>query len=131
MVAEFQQKEISLHALDFGGMPLNTSTAMGQFIVTLRAALAELERETIRERTIEAMEERKRKGQLLGQVPFGHRLEDNKVVKEPWYESAMADITTLRQQGESYRTIASYISADHAPVSHHTIQKLIKENTYE
>lgn len=41
---------VALHLLDLGGQPVDTSTAMGRFFLTVMAAAAELERNLLRER---------------------------------------------------------------------------------
>ena len=62
---------------------LDTSTAMGRFVLTILAAIAQLERDRIAERTVEAMDHLARIGKARSRfVPFGFRLRDNPMALE-------------------------------------------------
>lgn len=127
MIEKFEDIDVHLHALDFAGMTIRTDNAMGKFIVTLRAGLNELERGITRERTIEAMQERKRKGQFTGAIPFGYEVsEDQRLQEKPWRPAAIKTIHRMRAAGKSFRIIADTISHDHEKVSHQTIKRLLE-----
>ena len=50
---------------------VDTTTALGKFFLTIIGALAQMERDLISERTRVGMEETKRRGTHLGNVPLG------------------------------------------------------------
>ena len=63
IIEEIEKKNAVLKILD---MNLETSTPMGKFFLTVLAALAQLERETIRERTLEGVAIAKAAGKYRG-----------------------------------------------------------------
>ena len=91
---------------------LDTTTPQGQFVLTIFAALAQLERDLISERTKAALAERGRQeGYRGGRVPFGYWLENDEsvsVVKED--ASIVRKIFTLRRKGWTLRKIASHLT---------------------
>lgn len=130
-IGHFNQAGISLHALDFGGQAIDTSTAFGQLIVTLRAGFAQMERDIGRERTLDAMRHKRGKGECLGQTPFGFTNVDGQLVEDPRRAKVMAEMQAMHAAGKGVRVIADIISSDYgAPftVSHNTVWRLIKTN---
>lgn len=59
-------KGVTLHFCDMGGATLNTSTAMGRFMFTNLAAIAEFESRMSSERTTAALAAKKANGDTLG-----------------------------------------------------------------
>lgn len=49
-VRQWDARGVALHMLDMGGQPLDTSSATGGFVLTILAAVAEMERALLRER---------------------------------------------------------------------------------
>lgn len=60
------QKGIFLIVLNMGGMPVDTSTAIGKLMVTMLAGIAEFEADMIRERQLEGIAEAKARGVYKG-----------------------------------------------------------------
>ncbi len=100
---------------------IDTSNAIGRFMVTIMAGLAEMERDTISERTVAALEARGRTvGIKAGLPPYGYRY-DTELVQNGSYtrrdfhgvlvnEQEAANVRyvhELRDQGLSYRGIAA------------------------
>ena len=71
IVEEINEKGAYLQVLELN---LDTSTAIGQFVLTILAAVAELERKTIRQRTIEGIAIAKSKGKYKGRKPGSIKL---------------------------------------------------------
>lgn len=63
LVEVIEGKNATLQILD---MKLDTSTPQGEFFLTILAAIAQLERQTIRERTLEGVAIAKRVGKYKG-----------------------------------------------------------------
>lgn len=114
LVEEFAEYEVSLISCKES---LDTSTPQGQFVLTLFAALAQLERDMILERTAAAVEERaKRDGERGGRLPFGYvRTSDGIVIDE---EAALIvrKIFSLRRRGYSLRKIEAATGKRHSSV---------------
>jgi site-specific DNA recombinase len=53
---------------------MDSSTTHGKFTINLLSIVAELERDMTKDRVKEVMIEKKRKGELVGSVPFGKKL---------------------------------------------------------
>ena len=91
----------SLVVLDLG---LDTTTPVGRFSLTMLAAVAELERGLIRQRTREALASAQRRGVRVGRPP-----------ETP--PEVVARITTARDQGETLQAIADALTADGVPTT--------------
>lgn len=129
-IAEFDKHGVSLHALDFGGAAIDTSSPLGKLMVTVRAGFAQMEREVNSERTRDAMQHKRRKGESLGQIPFGYTLDGPLITMHPDRPKVMAEILRLHEMGKGVRVIADIISADYGEpflVSHNTVHRLIKK----
>lgn len=86
---------------------LDTTTPQGQFVVTMFAALAQLERDTIVERTTAGRNERgKRDGDKGGRVPYGYVRTDAGIIVDPEAASAVRWIFDRHGAGWSLRAIA-------------------------
>ena len=113
----FKEKNVAIHSLD---LSLDTSTALGSFVMHLLVLLAELEREWIRTRTKDALLARAEKGlPITVNVPPGWR--KVKTGRHPtradkWqyrYEPDMKErelleeVASRREAGESYEKISN------------------------
>ena len=86
---------------------LDTTTAMGKFVVTLLAGLAQMEREQIGERTRAALATVKARGRHLGQVRYGKRRDaSGRLVDDRDEQNALRRARRLRKAGASWREIA-------------------------
>src|SRR5450631_3098191 len=87
---------------------IDTTTSMGRFFFTTIAALAQLERDQISERTCMALAHKRSKRQRVsGQIPYGSRLAPDgfNLVDEPEEQRAVAIIKRIRTAGGSTREI--------------------------
>jgi site-specific DNA recombinase len=91
---------------------LDTATPQGQFVLTMFAALAQLERDTIVERTTAGRNERgKRDGEKGGRVPLGYlRQPDGTILVDEARAELVRHIFALRQQGLSMARIADALA---------------------
>ena len=72
----FDKQGIAFHSIE---ETLDTQSAMGRFFFTLIAALAEMERGIIGERTQAALQFKKKNGEVWGPVPYGYIRRKNKI----------------------------------------------------
>ena len=114
----FNKKKVGLISL---AESLDTKSATGRFFVRMIASLAELERETIADRTRTGMNHLKSLGMPVGTAPYGWRAQgSNRAVplsqKQPLVEDVQEQITLLearklRAEGMSLRQIAEFLNA--------------------
>lgn len=88
---------------------IDARTATGRFAITILAAVAQLQLETGRERTKEALDYKRKRGEYTGgTVPYGWRLGDGgKLIKEWKEQSTIAHARELRERGLTLRAIAA------------------------
>lgn len=90
---------------------VDTSVAAGRMVANVIVAIAQWERETIVERTVDAIDLKRKKGERLGQIPFGFKLgPDNKsLVINPQEIAVRGIIRELHASGLSLRGIAAQL----------------------
>ncbi len=96
---------------------LDTTTPAGRFVLGIFAGLAQLERDTIVERTTSGRNARgRRDGEKGGRVPFGYRrnMTTEAVEVEPSTAPIVHRIFGLRSSGATMRAIASELAASAA-----------------
>ena len=71
MFEVFKEKGVNLVLFDISHEPV--SSGVGKLIMTILAAVADMERIRIKERTAEGRKAKKAKGGPVGKVPFGYR----------------------------------------------------------
>jgi len=104
-----RSRGISLHFIDLGGDV--TGNGIGKLVFTILAAVAEAERDRIRERVREVKADQKRRKRYLGgKVPFGFRVkvvgDEKYLVDDPDTRKIAATARDLRATGMSIREVA-------------------------
>ena len=90
---------------------LDTSSPAGRFTLTILAALAQMERELVAERTREAMAELRRQGRRIsGRPPYGYRFDDGKLVEVPEEQHLVRRLKRLKAQGLGSKAIATRLN---------------------
>lgn len=74
-VETWQKKSIALHILDVGGNTIDTTTAVGKFMLTVLAGAVEMERNLIGERTRDNLQLKITRGERVGAIRFGFDLD--------------------------------------------------------
>jgi DNA invertase Pin-like site-specific DNA recombinase len=100
---------VALHLVDFAGQSVDTRNALGRLFITLLAGFAEFERNILSQRVKEALEEKKKKNQYLGKIPYGFRVSksDGKtLVKDELEWSMVCKILRLKAKGLAFKAIA-------------------------
>lgn len=107
LVEEFRRYDVALISCKEA---LDTSTPQGHFVLTMFAALAQLERDLISERTRAALAEHgRRDGERGGRVPYGYRRTPAGIVVESDAAAHVRLIYSLRRRGKSLREIAEHL----------------------
>lgn len=112
-----RKKGVVLHSIT---EKIDTSTAMGEFFFTLMAALGQMERRQIGERTKEVLRHKRENGEKIGgTVPFGYvakRQGGRKVlVPDQNEQSVLCWMKSYRGKGHSIRTIVRALEAKGVP----------------
>ena len=104
-----------VHLVDQGGVSIDTRSAMGRFLLTLVAAVAEMERNLIRERIQASLDHKRENGERIsGHLPYGQQLHVNRKLLEPNPEEQriIAYIHKLHRDGLSIRKIAARLNTE-------------------
>jgi site-specific DNA recombinase len=91
---------------------IDTRTAAGRLVLNVLLSVAQWERETIAERTTDALQYKIRKGERCGKVRFGYKLaaDDKTLVADSAEQEAIALMKELRAAGQTLRDIAGELN---------------------
>ena len=96
----------------------DTSTATGRFVLTLFAALREMEREQAKERWEVSKANARARGVHIGAARAGYiRQEDGTLAEHPEYIEAVKQAFALRARGGSWKETADVLTAASIPTS--------------
>lgn len=109
----FDRRGVGLHSISES---LDTQSAMGKFFFTLTAALAEMERGLVGERTKAALAQKRRKGEATGgSTPYGFDRDGERLTPNPEEQKTLKHMESLRLQGKSFQAIADALNMDGIP----------------
>jgi site-specific DNA recombinase len=92
---------------------LDTTSPTGQFVLSMFAALAQLERDTIVARTSDGREERaKIDGERGGRVPLGYLRTDEGIAIDETGAAIVRRVFAMREKDKTLKQIASDLNAD-------------------
>ena len=117
---------------------LDTSTAMGRFVMDIIQRIAQLESEQIGERVYVGMEQKARTGSgVLGfNIPYGYDYKDGKLLKNQEETRIVKAIYSWYSEGKSLGEIAKMLNNGNIPTkkggvwSKKTISVILKNPTY-
>lgn len=112
---------------------IDTTTPQGKFVLQMFAAIAELERNTIAQRTQQALEARGRSvGIKAGRPPYAYRYDGRGVLIDEDKARIVRAIFALRKRGMTLRAIAASIESTHGVhIGFKTVQEiLLDEDKY-
>lgn len=90
---------------------LDTSSAMGRFVVDIIQRIAQLESEQIGERTYTGMAQKAEEGGLMGfYPPFGYRVKDNDMIIVPAEAEVVRELFQRYCDGESMAALAETLN---------------------
>jgi len=110
----WDKRNVALHLIDLGGQPLDTSSARGRFFVTMTAAIAELERHLIAERTAQVLQHKKAQGERVAAVAYGYQLKvDGIRLLTPLQEQEVINVASIdADYGQGLRKSAARLEGD-------------------
>lgn len=92
LLERFQRRGVSLVSV---AESLDTGTAAGRLVLNVMASVSQWERESVAERTKDALSYKRANGECVGTVPFGYRLATDRKHLEP-DEAEQAILSTMR-----------------------------------
>ncbi len=108
LVSRAEKERWALHSIE---ERLDTESPHGRFVVTVLAALAQMEREPIGERTRGAMAELRRQGRKTSsRPPFGFRFQRDRVVKLPSEHKILRRMLAHHAEGAGEYAVASALN---------------------
>jgi DNA invertase Pin-like site-specific DNA recombinase len=105
LLERFERRGVALISV---AESLDTSSAAGRLVLNIMTAVSQWEREAIGERTRDAMNHKRSRGECVGNIRFGYRLSsDGKHVEPDQAEQeVLNEIERLRGSGATMRGIA-------------------------
>jgi putative DNA-invertase from lambdoid prophage Rac len=123
---DLKRHDISLHMIDLGGDV--TGNGISKLVFTILSAVAEAERERIRERILDTKADQRTRGRYLGGTPpFGWAVDsDGILIEVPEQQVAIRRMVEMRRAGLSLRAIADAMKAEGFELSHVGAKKVIE-----
>jgi DNA invertase Pin-like site-specific DNA recombinase len=126
VLEEFKRRKISLYLLDLGGDC--TSDGIARLVFTILSAAAEFERFRTRERVLETVADRRKRGLAVGgRPPLGWTIGPGGMLRPlPDEQAAIRFIRRLRANGHSLRTIAQRLKQRGLTISHMGVKAALR-----
>lgn len=108
LLHDYFEKRFSLFVVQ---EQVDTRTASGRMLINMLVTIAQWERETIGERTRDALAAKRRRGEKTGgDLPFGYDVEDGKLVENQHEQAVIKQVGILRAKGYGYKKIADALN---------------------
>jgi putative DNA-invertase from lambdoid prophage Rac len=135
ILGELKERKVSLHMIDLGGDV--TGNGISKLVFTILSAVAEAERDRIRERVQETKDDQRRRNRFLGgRVPFGWTVrrdaEDTPggdLEKQPKEQAAIKKMQKMHSEKKSLRAISEAMKAAGFNVSHQGVAEVLKADS--
>lgn len=127
VMGSLRDRGIALHMLDLGGDV--TGNGIARLVFTILAAVAEAERDKVRERVTDIKRDQRARGRYLGgAVPFGFIVSPaGDLTEDPAQQRAIRDALLLRAEGASLRAVSTKLKATGHDLSHAAWARVLKE----
>jgi putative DNA-invertase from lambdoid prophage Rac len=113
---EFKDDGVALHMIDLGGDV--TGNGISKMVFTILAAVAEGERDRIRERIRDVKRHMAASGRFNGgRRPFGFDIVNGALVPNLTEQAALARMKAMREQGATLRVIGAELGLPHKTVA--------------
>ena len=125
VLSHLREKRVSLHMVDLGGDV--ATNGISKLVFTILSAVAEAERDRIRERIQEVKTDQRARGRYLGgSRPFGWDVTvEGAMIPREDEQAALRIMRELRTEGVSLRGIAQRLAVDGHKVSHMTVRQAL------
>jgi putative DNA-invertase from lambdoid prophage Rac len=125
VLGQIQKRGVSLHMIDLGGDV--TGNGISKLVFTILSAVAEAERDRIRERIRDVKADQRRRQRYLGGiVPFGWSVgSDGELVEVPERQAAIKRAQKLRAKGLSLRAISAALAKSGVRLSHEGVKRIV------
>jgi putative DNA-invertase from lambdoid prophage Rac len=135
ILSDLQRRKVSLHMIDLGGDV--TGNGISKLVFTILSAVAEAERDRIRERVQEMKADQKKRGRFLGgRLPFGWEVRKDandiptgELIKVPKQQAAIRKMRKLREGEMSLRAISEAMKAAGFNLSHQGVAEVLKADS--
>lgn len=106
-----EKKSVAFHSIT---EKIDTKSAMGKFFLNIMASMNQWERDTISERTRDALHHKIERNERAGQIPYGWTLaKDGKTLMEnPLEQEAIGLIRDLYKKGYNYSAICRELTKE-------------------
>ena len=113
-IDELNAAGIDLHVVDMGGQAIDTTTAVGRLFLTIVAAMAEMERGLISERTQESMDQLKAMNKKFTQSIYGWDETEFGDLTPNWNEQHVIDymVWQIEKNGMSATAVARQLNRE-------------------
>ena len=120
-----KQQGVSLHMIDLGGDV--TGNGISKLVFTILSAVAEAERDRIRERIADVKRDQKTRGRFLGgSRPFGWQIAaDGSLEPLESERKALLAMRRMQKAGKSLRTIAAAMQERGFAISHQGVKQVL------
>lgn len=125
VLAKLKDAGVSLHMIDLGGDV--TGNGISKLVFTILSAVAEAERDRIRERIRDVKADQKKRNRFLGgSVPFGWALgKDGELMKDDAQQTAIRRMRAMHSKGLSLRAISAELANDGFTISHAGVKNIL------
>jgi len=124
-VSEWFELGVSIYFLNLGETPIDMKTPHTKFMLYMMMATAELEKDTISERTIKNLKFRKENGRTYSSAPFGYdnvgergnngKIIEGKLIPNKKEQDIITDIKSVKSIGKSLNWIANWLNEREIP----------------
>ena len=123
-IEAFKAQGISLVLLDLGGDV--SGNGISKLVLTILAAVAEAERDRIRERVATVKKDQRDRGRYLGgKPPIGYRVgPEGALERDEQQQAAILRAVAMRQSGTPLRTIRATLAAEGVAVSLDAVHRM-------
>jgi putative DNA-invertase from lambdoid prophage Rac len=127
VLAKLKAQDVALHMIDLGGDV--TGNGISKLVFTILSAVAEAERDRIRERVATVKADQRTRGRYLGgKVPFGFRVgSDGELVPEEGQQAAIRAARVMQQEGRPLRTIQASLEAQGHVIALSALHRVLGE----